>query len=241
MCGCLVPATRLTSSEGRALTQVPPPIQPARTPLPSAESWLEGVPTPAQRRLDRYAVVAFVVSLPGLTAPIAAVLALIALPRIRKSGARGRGLAIGALAISCCWVIAIGVAVALALEGERKAGIGRNVAISQVQVQQCFDADLEGASLRMARIADCATPHAGEAYAKVKATLTGLNTTQKGTAATQQCASAFQTFVGKPYEQSDLDMYYVVLEDRAVADGNVLCMVGKPGEKLTGSMRGSQR
>lgn len=183
---------------------------------------------------------AFVVSLPGL-APIAAVLALIALPRIRKSGGRGRGLAIGALVISCCWVIAIGVAAGLALYGERQAGIGRTVAIGQVQVQQCFDADLDGASLRMARIADCTVAHTGEAYAKVKATLTGLTAEQKSSAATQQCATAFATFVGKPYERSELDMYYVVLEDRAVADGNVLCMVGKPGEQLSGSMRGSQR
>jgi hypothetical protein len=227
------------------LTQVPPPIQhgaiqSGRTPLPSAESWLEGVPTPAQRRLDRYAVVAFATSLPGLV-PIAAVLGLIGLRRIRKSGARGRGLAIGALVICGCWLIAFGVAAVLNLYGERQAGIGRSTVISQVEVQQCFDADLDVDTLRQVKIADCAVPHAGEAYAKVRATLTGLSTEQKTAAATQQCATAFQTFVGKPYERSELDMYYVVLEDRAVADGNVLCMVGKPGEQLTGSMRNSQR
>jgi hypothetical protein len=221
------------------LTQ-PPPIQPVRTPLPSAESWLEGVPTPAQRRLDRYAVAAFATSLPGLV-PIAAVLGLIALPRVRKSGARGRGLAIGALVICCCWLIAIGVAAVLNLRGEQRAGIGRTTAIAQVAVQQCFDADLEVDTLRQVKIADCAAPHTGEAYAKVRASMTGLSVEQKGTAATQQCATAFQTFVGKPYERSELDMYYVVLEDRAVADGNVLCMVGQPGEQLSGSMRGSQR
>jgi hypothetical protein len=71
--------------------------------------------------------------------------------------------------------------------------------------------------------------------------LTGLSVDQKGAVATQQCATAFEAFIGKPYERSELDMYYVVLEDQAVADGNVLCMVGKPGEQLTGSMRGSQR
>lgn len=222
------------------MTQPPPPIQPARTPLPSAESWLEGVPTPAQRRLDRYAVAAFATSLPGLV-PIAMVLGLIALPRIRKSGARGRQLAISALVISACWLIAIGVAAALNLQGERRAGIGRSTVISQVEVKQCFDADLDVDTLRQVKIADCAAPHTGEAYAKVRAMLTGLSTEQKGAAATQQCATAFQTFVGKSYESSELDMYYVVLEDRAVADGNVLCMVGKPGEQLTGSMRGSQR
>ncbi|MEV8376807.1 DUF4190 domain-containing protein [Kribbella sp. NPDC056861] len=218
----------------------PPPIQPVRAPLPSAESWLEGVPTPAQRRLDRYAVAAFATSLPGLV-PIAAVLGLIALPRIRRSGARGRGLVVGALVICCCWLIAIGVAAFLNLRGEQRAGIGRTTVISQVAVQQCFDADLEVDTLRQVKIADCAAPHSGEAYAKVRASMTGLSVEQKGTAATQQCATAFQTFVGKPYERSELDMYYVVLEDRAVADGNVLCMVGQPGAKLTGSMRGSQR
>ena len=222
------------------MTQPPPPIQPVRTPLPSAESWLEGVPTPAQRRLDRYAVAALATSLPGLV-PIAAVLGLIALRRTHRSGTRGRGLAIGALAICACWLIAIGVAAALNLYGERRAGIGRSTEIAQVKVQQCFDADLETDTLRQVRIADCAVPHTGEAYAKVRATLTGLSTEQKGAAATQQCANAFQTFIGKAYERSELDMYYVVLEDRAVADGNVLCMVGKPGEQLAGSMHNSQR
>ena len=56
----------------------PPPIQPARPSLPPAESWLAGVPTPAQQRQDRYAVAAFVTSLPGLV-PVAVVLAGVAI------------------------------------------------------------------------------------------------------------------------------------------------------------------
>jgi len=222
------------------MTQPPSPIQPQRTPLPSAESWLEGVPTPAERRLDRYAVAAFVVSLPGLV-PVAAVLAFVALRRIRKSRARGRTLAFSALVISGCWLIAIGVAVGLNLYGERRAGIGRTTVISEVQVGQCFDADLEAQTPRVVRIADCEALHSGEAFAKVRATLTGLSSEQKGQVATQQCAAAFSTFIGKSFEASDLDMYYVVLGERAVADGNVLCMVGQPGQRLTGTMSGSGR
>lgn len=218
----------------------PPPIQPARPSLPPAESWLAGVPNPAQQRQDRYALAALVTSLPGLV-PIAVVLAGIALRRIKRTGSRGKRLAYGALAISLAWTIAIAVAVVLNLYGERRAGIGRTVAISQVAVQQCFDADLEAETLRVVRIADCAVAHTGEGYAKVRANLAGLSAEDKGTVATQQCATAFSAFVGKPYEQSELDMYYVVLGDRAVADGNVLCLVGMPGTHLTGSMRGSQR
>jgi hypothetical protein len=222
------------------MTQTPSPTQPGRPPLPSAESWLEGVPTPAQRQQDRYAVAAVAVSLPGLV-PIAVVLAGLALRRIKRTGSRGKRLAYGAVAISVCWVIAIGVAVALGLYGERQAGIGRTVAISAVAVRQCFDADLEADALRVVRIADCAVAHTGEAYAKVRANLAGVSPADTGTVATQQCATAFRSFVGKPYEQSELDMYYVVLQDHAVANGNVLCLVGMPGNRLTGSMRGSQR
>lgn len=222
------------------MTQPPSPMQPARPSLPPAESWLEGVPDPAQRRHDGYAIAAFATSLPGLV-PVAVVLAAIALRRIKRTGVRGKRLAYGALLVSLCWVIAIGVAVTLNLIGEHRAGIGRTVSISQVDVGRCFDADLEAETLRVVRIADCAVAHTGEAYAKVKASLTGLPAGEIGTVATQQCANAFNGFIGKPYERSELDMYYVVLEDRAVADGNVLCLVGMPGTRLTGSMRGSQR
>jgi hypothetical protein len=222
------------------MTQPPSPLQPARPSLPPAESWLDGVPTPEQQRQDRYAVAAFVTSLPGLV-PIALVLAGIALRRIKRTGRRGKQLAYGALAVSLCWVIATAVAVTLNLVGEHRAGIGRTVSISDVGVGRCFNADLEADTLRLVRIADCAVAHTGEAYAKVRASLTGLSASDTGTVATQQCAAAFGGFVGKPYERSELDMYYVVLEDRAVADGNVLCLVGMPGMRLSGTMRGSQR
>jgi hypothetical protein len=229
------------------MTQPPYPVQPppadppaVRTALPSAESWFDGVPPVVRRGLDRFAVTGFVLSLPGLV-PIAVVFAAVGLRRIRRSGARGRSLALAALAISAFWVIAIAVAALLGLYGDIRAGIGRSMSISQVRVNQCFDAHLDGGTLRTVRIADCAEPHSGEAYAKVRASLTGLSAEAKEVPATQECAAAFHRFVGKPYEESTLDMYYVVLEDHAVANGNVLCMVGKPGEELTGSMRGSQR
>lgn len=222
------------------MTQPPSPIQPARQPLPSAESWLEGVPSPAQQRYDRYAIAAFVTSLPGLV-PVALVLAGVALRRLRRTGGRGKGLAYAALAVTLGWVIATAVAVTLNVVGEHRAGIGRNVAIAKVEVGRCFDADLDVQTLRMVRIADCAVPHSGEAYARVRAALDGLPAKETGEVATQQCATAFNGFIGKAYERSELDMYYVVLEDRAVADGNVLCLVGLPGSKLTGTMRDSQR
>ena len=183
---------------------------------------------------------ALVTSLPGLV-PVAVVLAGIALRRIKRNGGRGKGFAYGALVVCLCWGIFTGVAVALGLYGQLRDGVGRTLPIAEVEVGRCFDADLEAATLRMARIANCRSEHSGEAYAKVRADLAGRSAAETQTIATGACTTAFGAFVGKAYEQSDLDMYYVVLEDRAVADGNVLCLVGMPGTRLSGSMRGSQR
>lgn len=212
-----------------------------RPNLPPAESWFEGARPVGRRPWDRFAVGGFVLSLPGL-APLAALLAVIGLRRIRRSGARGRRLAVAALALSGCWVVALGVAAALDVYGERKAGIGRSGPIADARVGQCFTADLRADTLTTVTTTDCADPHAGEVYAKVSASLAGLSPQARETAATKQCATAFQRFVGRSYEASALDMYFVVLtDDRSVADGNVLCLLGEPGQSLTGSMRGSQR
>ena len=81
------------------MNQPPSEIQPVRQPLPPAESWLEGVPTPAQQKQDGYAVAALATSLPGMV-PIALVLAGIALRRIKRTGGRGKRLAYGALLVS---------------------------------------------------------------------------------------------------------------------------------------------
>ncbi|NUR95476.1 MAG: DUF4190 domain-containing protein [Kribbellaceae bacterium] len=222
------------------MNQPPSPIQPARQSLPPAESWLEGVPDPVRQRQDPYAVAAFALSLPGLV-PFAVLVAGIALRRIKRLGGNGKRLAYAALLVSLCWVLATATAVTLNLVAEHRRGIGRTVSISQVEVGRCFDADLESDALRVVRIADCAQAHTGEAYAKVQAALVGLTAAQTGAEATNQCAGAFVDFVGKPYEHSELDMYYVVLENREVANGNVLCLLGMPGTHLTGTMRGAQR
>jgi hypothetical protein len=106
---------------------------------------------------------------------------------------------------------------------------------------QCFDADLDKKTLLVAKIADCGAPHAGEAYATASAALAGLAGKEKDLSAAEGCANSFEDFVGKAYDTSELEIFFVVLQDDEVAEGNVLCMLGKPGKQLTGSMRGSRR
>lgn len=214
-----------------------------RRALPSAETWVDGIspaPPPAERRTDGFSVAGFVLGIAGAVV-LSVPLAFYGLRRTRRTGFRGRNLAMAGLAISACWLVIFSVIAGFVVWADREAGLGQAVPVEELRVAQCFNADLAQGSLLVARIADCAKPHTGEAYARAKAKLTGLTPDDKADAATQACANAFEPFVGRRYEDSQLDMYYVVLEDRAVADGNVLCMVGTPGEQLTGSMRGSGR
>ncbi|MFC0627605.1 DUF4190 domain-containing protein [Kribbella deserti] len=215
---------------------------PGRRVLPSAESWVDGVSAepPAVRRLDGFSVAGFVLGLAGAIV-LSIPLAVAGLRRTRQTNRQGRRLALAGLWLSACWVVVFAVLVAFGVFAEREAELGQAVPVEDLRVAQCFNADLSQGSLLVARIADCARPHTGEAYARAKARLTGLSPDDKADAATRACASSFEPFVGRRYEDSELDMYYVVLEDRAVADGNVLCMVGTPGQQLTGSMRGSRR
>ena len=191
-------------------------------------------------KTDGYAIAAFVSGLIGAV-PVAPVLSIIALRRIRHSGDRGRSLAITGLVLTGCWLAVIGLIAALAVWGTREADVGSSTPVANIRVGQCFDADLGGSPLLVAKIADCAGPHAGEAYATASASLAGLDAKEKDLSAAQSCANSFAGFVGGPYDSSELDIFFVVLQDTEASGGNVLCMLGTPGRQLTGSMRGTGR
>lgn len=195
---------------------------------------------PRSSRWDRLAICGFVLGLLGVLV-IGPILSIVALRRIRRSGERGRGLAIAGLVLSGCWLAVAIAGLGFAAVAGGRADVGEITAISNIEVGQCFDADLTKRTLLVAKVADCTAAHGGETYAKVTADLSGLANNEQELTATQECGSSFETFVGIPYDESELDIFYVVLGERNVADGNIVCMLGLPGQRLTGSMRGTRR
>jgi hypothetical protein len=64
------------------------------------------------------------------------------------------------------------------------------------------------------------------------------------TDADQGCYKEFATFVGVTYEESELDYYFLTPTQEswnAIDDREVACLVGLPGEQVTGSLQGSDR
>jgi hypothetical protein len=219
---------------------VPQPGLPSYPGAGAPEPWTQQGLPPRSAKTNAFAIAGFVFGLVGVVV-LAPIFSIIGLRRIRRHGGRGRSLAITGLVLTGCWLAVIGLVAALGFYGGDQAGVGQTTAVSNIRVGQCFDADLDKNTLLVAKIADCAGPHAGEAYATATAALAGLAGKEKDLSAAEGCANSFEDFVGKAYDTSELEIFFVVLEDNEVAGGNVLCMLGKPGKQLTGSMRGSRR
>lgn len=232
-------AVRRTGAADAVLSPFPA-VAPGRKVPDRAGGPFAGPSGPVVPRTDGFAIAGFVTGLIGIVV-LAPVLSIVGLRRIRRTGDRGRSLAITGLVLTGCWLAVIALIAALAVWGSREAGVGNSTPVANIRVGQCFDADLGRSTLLVAKIADCTGPHAGEAYATASASLAGLDDNEKDLSAAQSCANSFQGFVGGPYDSSELDIFFVVLQDKEDAGGNVLCMLGTPGKELTGSMRGSGR
>lgn len=58
-----------------------------------------------------------------------------------------------------------------------------------------------------------------------------------------ECNARFEPFVGTPYEDSELYIYYLAPTEESWGDGDreILCALYLPDEQLQGSMEGSER
>lgn len=197
-------------------------------------------PPPQSHRTNGLAVAGFIVSIVGVSV-VGIVLSIIGLRQIKQRGDRGRGFAIAGLVLSGCWAALLGVGLLMGFGGGVEAETGDETAVASLRVGQCYDGD-PTKRFALLKVVDCAATHDGEAYAKVPVDLTKVAGEKEDLAASVGCATDFEPFIGIPYDDSKLEVVFLVLEDRQDPAGNVLCMVtGPAGERLTGTLRGSRR
>jgi len=117
-----------------------------------------------------------------------------------------------------------------------------SVDVFQIMVGDCFD-DVTSEQISSLPGVPCAEPHDNEAYASFDVSLPSY---PEGDGmyemAFESCLDRFETFVGRDYESSSLDIYtlYPTAEGWAQDDREVVCAIFDMEEnKLVGSMRGS--
>lgn len=177
------------------------------------------------------------------TIPLALVLGPLALARIRRTGERGRGLAIAGLALAGTWTVAAAVTAAGVIIAQRHQARPVPVslpAVFSLRTGQCFNSGRNGIS--GLTVVACGQPHDGEVYAtyRVAGRPWPGNAALHGEAS-QGCMSGLAGYLNPQLATTTLAESYIYPDAGAWAAGErtVVCEIRSTAGKLTGSVRAS--
>ncbi len=219
---------------------------------------------PSSDRTNPVSIVAIVL---GFLFPVGGIIAgAVALAQIKRTGEKGRGLALGGI-IAGAVLTVLGFIATLAFvvfmvfgagsgasdpfgfsqDGEVTIAPDEQAAVdpSVLTVGACLDS-LPGGVIAAGNVVDCAAPHAFEIFAGFEvadaAAFPGDAAIEE--AAFAGCEAAFPSYVGATYNDSTLNYYFVGPTEQtwAAGDREISCLLFDPATELTtGSLAGSGR
>lgn len=259
-----VPASGASGSPASAQAYPAPPVPPAGSAAvpPDVRS---GAPAPVPGAPQRTNTVAIVALVLGFVFPIGGIVAgSVALAQVKRTGEKGRGLAIGGIvAGAVVMVLTVIAAIAFFLffalgaatsssggspldpfvpPGEESSAQPDET--FALPVGSCLD-DVAGGFITGDNVLDCAEPHTYEVFSSFlldDGVFPGDEALQ--TEALDRCGAVFGDFVGIPYADSALDYSYVSPTEDTWAQGDreILCLIFDPvAGQTTGSLAASQR
>ena len=194
--------------------------------------------TPAPRRPTDGVAVAALVSGIVPAIPVTLVLGPLALIRVGRSGARGRGLAITGLVLAGLWTVAAAIVAAAIIT---RPPPPKPVTLPQVfslRAGQCIDSGATGIS--GVHVLNCAQAHDAEVFATFR--VTGAR--YPGAAALQQrarqgCVSRLSGYLNPQLSATSLAQSYIYPDAGAWSAGErtVVCTVRSTSGPLVGSVR----
>ena len=211
-------------------------------------------PPPAKQETDGLAIAALVLAILAVV-PVAVVLGIIALRRIKRSGDSGRGLAIAALIVSAVWFVIglLTVGLVIAFRDEISDAIESEFRysdyISDLSVGDCidyepglFDDDVAEPVEPFLQIVDCSGEHQEEVIAlpvMADGDFPGDQAVEEE--AQDECLAAFEPYVGAAYEDSVYDITYFTPTQETWREGDrqILCTVFDPAGPVDALIRGS--
>jgi hypothetical protein len=197
-----------------------------------------------------FAVAALVLGLLGGWL-LAIIFGCVALSKIRRTGARGRGLAITGLVASGIWVVALVVIVVAVLAGGEGSPVVTAVAsasappgtvtFERLTSGDCLQYPDDLTSVTTVQTLPCAEPHNAEVIGLYDATgvdWPGVDAIQQE--ANQRCGDLVKTSVDNAAVTDDMSFSFVFPNDAAswdAGDREVICLVHKATGTTTGSVR----
>ncbi|MGC0368776.1 septum formation family protein [Microbacterium sp. SLBN-111] len=249
-----------------------PPIPPAPGGSPDAVGLAPvryGAPAPvpgAEQRTNTVAIVAIVL---GFAVPIGGIIAgAVALAQVKRTGEKGRGLAIGGIVagavltfLTIVAVVALVVFAALGAARSSSAGgssdpfDGPGEAASAapsdpgadeflpLPVGSCLD-DVPSGFITDKNLLDCASPHTYEVFGSFDV----ADGDYPGEAAFESqafdtCKGKFTDFVGIAYDDSVLNYSYIYPTEPMWAQGDreIICLIFDPAGEVSGTLSNAQR
>ena len=226
-----------------------------------------GIP-PAVDYANRTNVVAIVAIILGFVVPIGGIIAgAVGLAQVKRTGERGRGLAIAGIIVGSVFTAVTAIAVILlisfaALSASQSAAEplapptgpqgseetpdgegGETADVFTLRVGECLD-DVATGLVSDVNVIDCASPHTYEVYTDFSASGdTFPGTDELDITADEGCYAAFSTFVGLTYEESALDYVYLTPTEESWGAGDrlVSCLVADPAGPTIGTLSGAGR
>jgi hypothetical protein len=239
-------------------SQGPYPQGPYAAPGPYPypyQPWGQGYrPYNSPAPVNGVAIASLVLGILCLVPGVGLVLGLIALSRIRRTGERGRGMAVAGVALSSVglvlWVAGIAGGAAFDAWGGFKDAARDNGSAYSLTKGECFNApngSLEGVAYDVDKV-PCAGRHDGEVFAAFKMTgSAGYPGDGKVTdAADARCYALRYGYAMDAWAvPDDVDVYYLTPTRQSwkLGDREVTCLFGNTDEKagLKGSLRNDGR
>lgn len=231
----------------------------AAWPPPAASGPVVPAPVDYQGRTNVVAIVAIVL---GFLFPLGGIIAgAVALAQVKRTGEKGRGLAIAGISIgSVLIVVLVGAIVLFAALGFATSSSSSSppstvpgqqapqdesgeVDVFSVSVGDCIN-DFGSSEVTSVEAIDCALPHDYEVYSELTIpgdTFPGGD--QVTVLAQESCVTAFVDFVGLSYEESLLDFSYLAPTEQSWQAGDrlVSCLIIDPATQTSGSLAGAAR
>ncbi|MFJ6651678.1 septum formation family protein [Microbacterium sp. NPDC091313] len=232
------------------------PVPPAGSPAPGAAY----IPPPVDYA-NRTNILSIFALILGFLVPLGGIIAgAVGLAQVKRTGEKGRGLAIAGIVVGSVMTVLSIVAVVLFFafviigaaaqeaQGPSDGGFvdpdqGAPAEVLSLQVGECLD-DVASGIVSSDNLVDCALPHTYEVFADVSVPDGAYpGDDEIGAYAQQECDPAFAAYVGLSYEESTLDYSYVGPSSDTWDQGDrqIACLLTDPAGETTGSLQGAAR
>lgn len=228
----------------------PPPYPSPYPPPYPPPGWQPPYVHPADRGRNGFAVAGLVLGIVPITAGLLGIIfGLIGRSQAQQRGQKGKVMGTWGAALGAAWLVLIVIGVAVGSPDEAKRDAGGQVTAPgdasslELKVGDCLRTlPKDTQELTDVDLGVCSAVHKGEVYANITAPFTTYpgDSTMSDTAE-RECTSRFEAFIGKKYDDSTLDVFYLYPTQRSwrFGDRTITCIVA--GDRLVGTAKGSRR